>query len=387
MALLPTNLVAGDPGHPGYHNQAHGKLNDIPNVVRDYGANSAGTADSSTQWNQMLSDLGNGGRAFAPLGLYRWDNEVNFGVHPGLVVEGEMSSTHNESTGYGTTIVSGTSGMRMAVVDTGSLSHWGPTLVGLNFRAKTGHTGVTCLVTKRVNRWRAERCGFRSEDADANTGILIDYVTSASDNAWWYIEQPLISNFSKAIDFGAGTYGGVITGGQILLAGSSSIGLYAQGANAASNVKVLGLFIDNGTPIKGNFNHSAFVGMKIEGAANGIPAMDLGTTLASRRNFILGLTVGGKGLGGHGVRFNSLANDNFYVFSTENLGSGGTPLINTGSRPESNRGWYFDGTHAHLTVEHWGATMPTGGHSGEIAIGNSKIWVNDGGTWKSVAVA
>ncbi len=30
---------------------------------------------------------------------------------------------------------------------------------------------------------------------------------------------------------------------------------------------------------------------------------------------------------------------------------------------------------------------PSGGFSGEIRVGNSKIWVNDAGTWKSVAVA
>lgn len=40
-----------------------------------------------------------------------------------------------------------------------------------------------------------------------------------------------------------------------------------------------------------------------------------------------------------------------------------------------------------LRTEHVAAATPTGGASGDIKVGNSKIWVNDAGTWKSVAVA
>jgi hypothetical protein len=40
-----------------------------------------------------------------------------------------------------------------------------------------------------------------------------------------------------------------------------------------------------------------------------------------------------------------------------------------------------------LGTAHVAAATPTGGSSGDIKIGNSKIWVNDAGTWKSVAVA
>ncbi len=36
--------------------------------------------------------------------------------------------------------------------------------------------------------------------------------------------------------------------------------------------------------------------------------------------------------------------------------------------------------------QHWGAATPTGGASGDIAVGAGKIWVNDGGTWKSAGV-
>ena len=64
--------------------------------------------------------------------------------------------------------------MTLMQVDSGALLHGGPTIEGINFRAKTGHTGATLLKLRQVNRWRVQRCGFRSEDANANTGIELD---------------------------------------------------------------------------------------------------------------------------------------------------------------------------------------------------------------------
>lgn len=39
-----------------------------------------------------------------------------------------------------------------------------------------------------------------------------------------------------------------------------------------------------------------------------------------------------------------------------------------------------------LRTQHLGAATPTGGASGDIKVGNGKIWVKDAGTWKSAAV-
>jgi hypothetical protein len=36
---------------------------------------------------------------------------------------------------------------------------------------------------------------------------------------------------------------------------------------------------------------------------------------------------------------------------------------------------------------HIGSATPTGGYSGEVRVGNNKLWANDRGTWKSVAIA
>lgn len=40
-----------------------------------------------------------------------------------------------------------------------------------------------------------------------------------------------------------------------------------------------------------------------------------------------------------------------------------------------------------VSVKHEAAATPTGGISGEIRVGNGKLWVKDGATWKSVAVS
>jgi hypothetical protein len=47
----------------------------------------------------------------------------------------------------------------------------------------------------------------------------------------------------------------------------------------------------------------------------------------------------------------------------------------------------LDASTAGIWTRHMGSTTPTGGNSGEVRVGNGKIWVNDAGTWKSVAVA
>lgn len=39
-----------------------------------------------------------------------------------------------------------------------------------------------------------------------------------------------------------------------------------------------------------------------------------------------------------------------------------------------------------IGTAHVGAVVPEGGESGDVKVGTGKIWVNDGGIWKSVAV-
>lgn len=47
----------------------------------------------------------------------------------------------------------------------------------------------------------------------------------------------------------------------------------------------------------------------------------------------------------------------------------------------------FDGTVGGVATQHVASATPKGGVSGDIKIGSGKIWVNDAGTWKSVAIS
>lgn len=40
-----------------------------------------------------------------------------------------------------------------------------------------------------------------------------------------------------------------------------------------------------------------------------------------------------------------------------------------------------------ITLPHVGSATPTGGTSGDVKVGTGKLWANDAGTWKSVAIA
>jgi len=59
--------------------------------------------------------------------------------------------------------------------------------------------------------------------------------------------------------------------------------------------------------------------------------------------------------------------------------------VGTAGRFKSLAAPDFSATGAQMP--HAGASTPSGGQSGEVRVGTGKIWVNDAGTWKSVAVA
>jgi hypothetical protein len=71
MSLLRTGLTAGvDVGHTSDHNQAHAKLNDFPNVRRDYGATGDGVTDDTAVIQQAFDDNA-GITVLVPKGTYR----------------------------------------------------------------------------------------------------------------------------------------------------------------------------------------------------------------------------------------------------------------------------------------------------------------------------
>jgi hypothetical protein len=134
--------------------------------------------------------------------------------------------------------------------------------------------------------------------------------------------------------------------------------------------------------------------------ANYITHADIGVSLTASGGTGLGLTVtdnefyslttavdvSGVGSGGDVVL---VTVPNRYNTVTTRLNAGATVLSaestvhnTTGVTRHYNR---FQATA--LITNHAGGATPTGGQSGEIQIANGKIWVNDAGTWKSVAVA
>lgn len=94
----------------------------------------------------------------------------------------------------------------------------------------------------------------------------------------------------------------------------------------------------------------------------------VGVLVSGDNNYRIAMRSGGKLDFGPG---NAATDTNLYRSAADTLKTDDTFLANV----------------AGLGTKHEGAATPTGGTSGEIRIGTGKIWVNDAGTWKSVAVA
>lgn len=375
MPLLPENLTAGAADHIDDSNQAWAKLNERIDVVADFGADRTGATDSATAVQAAVdATSADGGIVFFPQGIYDIATTINLDSRPNVNLVGVMSSSHNDT--KGSVLRTRVSGMTLVEVDSGTLIHQGPTLEGLVFKTKTSHTGCSLVRMDTVSRWRIDRCAFRSEDAHVNTAIQIDHT---NDNAWWQINQPLISNFLVGIDIVNGV-GGTIIGGHIIMdADDTPIGIQTNGS---VHTKIFGMFFDNGGwDIKGVMSNWTVMGCKFEKPRAAGAAVEL--TGTSRRNWIQGHLIG-DGTNNNGLIFGASAADNHYELTAENLGGTGVAVTDSGAR---NIGVVMDGGAARVRVQHVAGATPSGGLSGDIAVGTSKVWVNDGGTWKSVAVA
>lgn len=373
MALLPETLSVGATGHIDDSNHAYSKLNEVIDVVADFGADRTGVADSSTAIQAAVdATSAEGGIVFFPQGIYDIGTMIDLTARPSVNLVGVMAASNNDT--KGSMLRTRNTAMTILQVDSGTLIHQGPTIEGLNFKTKTGHTGCTLIRMDNVNRWRIDRCAFASTDDNQNTAIQIDHT---NDNAWWHIQQVLIRSFAVGIDI-VNSYGGTIIGGQILCPSTdTAIGIQGLG----QQLKVFGMFFDNGAwHIKGTGTKATIVGCKFEKPRAAGAAVEL--TGAARRNMIIGCNVVGDATSNNGIIFGATATDNYYSFTTENGGTG-VAVINNGAR---NIGVVLDGGASRTRVQDYGATTPTGGLTGEIAIGTNKIWINAQGTWRSVAV-
>jgi hypothetical protein len=379
MGLLPTNVIAGNTGHIANSNQVHGKLNDFPNIVRDYGADPTGVADSYSAVAAAISDTpSSGGPLVCPPGIFDFGTTIDLTSRPAIWLIGAKAASHNDT--MGTVFRTRTNGMTLMKVGTGALIHTGPTIDGLHFQSKTGQTGYTLTEIDTVNRWRLDRCAWDAADPNTGTGLLIQ---SSEDNAWWQILQPLLRNLATGIQIDD-TVGGTIIGGGII--GAANDTSVCLNATAATQVNIFGLFFDGGGwQVKGLWTDSHFVGCKFENPRGAGAGMEF--TGVSRRNMIVGCNVSGDGsTTGPGLVFGASASDNYYAITTENMGAAPSITDNAGR----NIGVLVTGGASQTRVEHHGGATPTTAlmaHSGCIAVGTNKIWVNDAGTIKSVAIA
>jgi len=86
----------------------------------------------------------------------------------------------------------------------------------------------------------------------------------------------------------------------------------------------------------------------------------------------------------HAIRFDGTNTFNFFDI----VGRGNVNAGISGTLADSNHFRFSDNAASiHHKLQHVAAATPTGGYSGEVRIGTDVIWVNDAGTWKSVAIS
>lgn len=108
-----------------------------------------------------------------------------------------------------------------------------------------------------------------------------------------------------------------------------------------------------------------YSGNRVDGFQIGIGALNSTTGVA-----VVGNTISsGTGVDTNGTTGSSTVSGNQFASTVT------TPFANRAASA------------AYTRTAHIAATTPTGGSSGNILIGTGKIWVNDAGTWKGVAIA
>lgn len=205
--------------------------------------------------------------------------------------------------------------------------------------------------------YRVQPAAYASLSADNNlTGLQTLNLASraAGGTAGLFIENQ-----------GNNRYGIAIVPG-----GSNYLGLYINYQNALDTGQAIGIDVGGGA-VGGLLIacHTAVPAIQISGSAtNLVEIKDGGGVTRMTVDTSNGLISAASNMG---MRFYS---DNFGTSVAE---------IKVDSTDEGLANFFNRG----IRTKHWGATNPSGGYSGEIQLANGKIWVNDAGTWKSVAVA
>jgi hypothetical protein len=311
MPLLPSTVTAGMSGHIAHSGQAYSKLNDWPNVVRDYNANNAGTADASSAWQTAINDLpnpgvGQGGAIVVPVGAYRFDSTVvhETGVPISIIVAGGggLSETSNYD-GRGAVVFPNTNGQTLFDFDSsgGAIHQFGHSIHGLTLSASRqagDATGTIGIRARNLNRLQFTRCGFNK----LSTGIYLDSaidLSGSNDSAWHDFWGLHFSGCTTAI-YSRHCYGFVMHGGSILNAAAGTGILLDNLGNTVStqHVRITGVKFDGGAigiDCRGGCNH--FTDCIFENSTLGIKVWDGGSSapLSGERNNIIGCNFSGSG--------------------------------------------------------------------------------------------
>lgn len=311
----------------------------VPNIVRDYGANGNGSADNSTPIQNAINDLPSvGGMMEIPVGLFKCNTGLTLGAKTGVRFVGQGGMTYNESSPwFGSCLIAGTAGMTLLSQDAaGGINQSGVTISNVNLIDNVGST-TTLLKIADTNHWSLSRVGFHGH-SDLTCVGLVQTAGGSSDNSWSQMTDCHTYRAQWQLTSGFG----------IDITGGSAIGNIVNTVDIGptqAHVRIIGFKGDNGNPcirMRGadcqviGFNHEMSGGttntkaIQVDGTASGI---------SGQRNQIIGCSVsGGGGAGHYGVEITANATNTVLTgLSTSNFISG-QGIVDNGVNTSGMRG-------------------------------------------------
>lgn len=319
MALLDDTIVSGQVGHLADHSQAWGKLNDWPNIVRDYGCVGDDSTNNTTNLQAAIDATANvgltrgrGGTLVIPPGIYRTDQLT---MKPGVRLLGLGSPAPGGNAAYGAVLSPRANSTRILFIDgdTAVLQE-GFVCENVGFYSN-GFTGTTGIGIYATNRWRLIGCAFTGPaGTPMDTGIFCTARnaadTASRDCAWWNVTRGDFRRCQNAMNVAG--LGGKIDACNFVpesaQSGETAILIRADSNENSQSCEVVSCMFD-GTA-------SAGYGVRIQGLDNGVSLCKFeaaGSTGAGvrievgsgapvpKRNTIFGNHFAGYGVGGDGV--------------------------------------------------------------------------------------